>query len=352
MSRKNRQYLLISAIIFIALYTMFTLLHRPVEVKPAGQSSASEVAVVTIPMAGNASYSYLEGSGLAWYGDNLVILPQYPDRFRSAGHSTLFTIPKSRLLDFLSGKNKQPITPHRLPFSENGVEAKIEDFGGYEAIAFRDHRAYLTIESGWGNNMMGHVVEGNIEPDMSMLRLNPATLRNISPQAKLSNMSDESLLIVGDKVITFYEANGAAINPTPKVHLFDADLQPLGTLPMDNIEYRITDVTAPDAGGRFWAINYLYPGDRAKLKPATDEIAAKYGRGPTHAKFVTVERLVQFRYTAHGIHLTAVPPVQLRLIDDDHARNWEGIVRLDDKGFLLITDKYPETILGFVPAKP
>ncbi len=352
MSRKNRQYLLIAAIIFIALYAMFTLLHRPVEVKPAGRSTTSEVAVIRIPLAGDASYAYLEGSGLAWYGDNLVILPQYPDRFRSNGHSALFTIPKARLLAFLSGKNKQPITPRLLPFSENGVEAKIEDFGGYEAIAFRDHRTYLTIESGWGNNMMGHVVEGNMEPDLSMLRLNPVTLRNIPPQAKLSNMSDESLLIAHDKIITFYEANGANINPRPRVHLFDLNLQPLGTLPLDNIEYRITDVTAPDATGRFWAINYLYPGDRIKLKLAPDKIAARYGRGPTHTKFVTVERLVPFSYTTDGVHLVDAPPIQLKLIDDDHARNWEGIVRLDDKGFLLITDTYPETILGFVPAQP
>jgi len=31
------------------------------------------------------------------------------------------------------------------------------------------------------------------------------------------------------------------------------------------------------------------------------------------------------------------------------ARNWEGIVRLDNRGFLLATDKFPTTILGFVP---
>jgi hypothetical protein len=31
-------------------------------------------------------------------------------------------------------------------------------------------------------------------------------------------------------------------------------------------------------------------------------------------------------------------------------RNWEGLVRLDDRGFLLVTDLFPGTILGFVPA--
>jgi hypothetical protein len=41
------------------------------------------------------------------------------------------------------------------------------------------------------------------------------------------------------------------------------------------------------------------------------------------------------------------PPIQMELTSDD-ARNWEGLVRLDERGFLIMTDKFPETILGFV----
>ena len=29
----------------------------------------------------------------------------------------------------------------------------------------------------------------------------------------------------------------------------------------------------------------------------------------------------------------------LRLIDDEHARNWEGLVRFRDRGFLIATDE-------------
>ena len=43
-------------------------------------------------------------------------------------------------------------------------------------------------------------------------------------------------------------------------------------------------------------------------------------------------------------------PIQLEL-DKDSPRNWEGIVRIDDIGFLIATDKHPEMILGFVPVK-
>jgi hypothetical protein len=39
-------------------------------------------------------------------------------------------------------------------------------------------------------------------------------------------------------------------------------------------------------------------------------------------------------------------------LSDEAARNWEGVVRLEDRGFLLVTDTFPRTLLGFVPFKP
>ncbi len=36
---------------------------------------------------------------------------------------------------------------------------------------------------------------------------------------------------------------------------------------------------------------------------------------------------------------------------EPNLRNWEGIVRLENRGFLLMTDKYPETLFGFVEYK-
>lgn len=197
---------------------------------------------------------------------------------------------------------------------------------------------------------MGYLVAGEITPDMSMLRLDVTTLTEIPPQADLGNMTDETLLVAGDRLITIYEANGAVVNPEPVARSFDFSLRSLDTVPFPTIEYRITDATALDNTGRFWALNYFWPGDKTKLKPAADALAAKYGEGPTHARFTTVERLVEFQYTASGISLVDTPPIQLELIDDDHSRNWEGVVRLDGRGFLLMTDTHPETILGFVPA--
>jgi hypothetical protein len=36
---------------------------------------------------------------------------------------------------------------------------------------------------------------------------------------------------------------------------------------------------------------------------------------------------------------------------EEKSRNWEGLARLDKKGFLMIVDEHPRTILAFVPNK-
>ena len=61
-----------------------------------------------------------------------------------------------------------------------------------------------------------------------------------------------------------------------------------------------------------------------------------------------IARLLEFELTETSVTLVDRPPIQLEL-HPLGLRNWEGIVRLEDRGFLLVTDKFPETILGFVP---
>jgi hypothetical protein len=193
-----------------------------------------------------------------------------------------------------------------------------------------------------------YVVRGQIKPDLSALTLDAATRKEIPHPVEIDNMCDEAILVSDGQVLTFFEANGANINPQPAVHRFDTGLIPQDTGMLPNIEYRLTDVTARDAAGRFWAINYMYPGDKGKLEPAPDPLAVQYGVGESHTKSETVERLLEFEINSDGVQLTDTFPVWLQLLPDE-ARNWEGLVRLDQRGFLLITDKFPETILAFVP---
>ncbi|EKU97532.1 hypothetical protein Lepto7375DRAFT_6729 [Leptolyngbya sp. PCC 7375] len=72
--------------------------------------------------------------------------------------------------------------------------------------------------------------------------------------------------------------------------------------------------------------------------------------GPKQPVTEIPQRLVEFVYGENGITFTNNAPIQLELSQD--SRHWEGMVRLDDQGFLVMTDKFPETILGFVAMPP
>lgn len=321
---------------------------KPSAVAPTavvGSPSPVESPIIAIPLAGPAAQANAEISGMAWSGDTLVLLPQYPERFGEED-GAVFTIPKAEILAFLDGSSTQPITPRLIPFFAPGLQQKIKGFEGFEAIAFDGARVCMTIEASPGT-MIGYLVCGEVSPELAEIRLDTNTLAEIPPQAALENMSDETLLIAGERLATIYEANGANVNAAPVAHLFDFNLQAQGTISFPNIEYRITDATPPDASGRFWAINYFFTGD-TKLKPAADPLAARFGEGVTHAQTLSVERLVEFQFTESGIALADTPPIALELLANGDERNWEALARLDQRGFLLATDKFPETILAFV----
>jgi hypothetical protein len=314
--------------------------------EPQTDHEKLEYPVKIIPIAGPLSEQNAEISGMAWYRDELILLPQYPDRFNGGLEGALFAISKKDLQAFLAGDQSNPLYPKLIPFVAPGLRDKIDGFEGFEAIAFSGERVMMTIEASQ-DGMVGFLVAGNISPDLSEVRLESDRLAVIKPQANLSNFSDEAIFIANDQVFTLYEANGINVNPGPVAHYFSLNLDALGTIPFPTIEYRITDATPLDSRNQFWAINYFFPGD-TKLLPAIDSLVINFGEGVTHAQSTVVERLVQFQYSPAGIVLTDHAPIQLELLRNDQARNWEALEQLDDMGFILATDKFPETLLGFV----
>jgi hypothetical protein len=352
----------------LALYTGLTPSQRPQAVanspeasNASGQATVSEEAVQEIPLSGPIAKAEAEVSGLGWYGDTLIILPQFPKRMSKKANGALFALPKVEIIQALQGQGSLPLSPREIPLDSGGLEGNIPGFEGFEAIDFLGDQIFLTIEAhavagmslpGYkAGDMMGYLVSGKIAPDLSEVRLDPDSLVINKPQVNLENKSDEALLIWQSQIFTFYEANGAAVNPAPHATLFSPDLKEVGTLPFPHIEYRITDTATTDSAGRFWAINYFFP-DEDYLKAAVDPLALQYGKGPTHAVSDFVERLVKFQITPTGIELSSTPPLQLQLLGDGTARNWEGLAQLDETGFLIATDKYPRTILAFVAASP
>ncbi len=192
---------------------------------------------------------------------------------------------------------------------------------------------------------------GRIAPDLSVLKLEASPMASLALPASVSNAGFETLVVGGERLLALYEANGARVNQAPAAESFDRALSPSGKLTLPAIEYRVTDATSMDSKGRFWVMNYSFPGTSRAYEPAPDPLMARYGTGPTHARKPQVERLIELQVRPTGIVLTDRPPLQLRL-SDEAPRNWEGLVRLEDRGFLIVTDKFPGTLLGFVPSPP
>ena len=93
-------------------------------------------------------------------------------------------------------------------------------------------------------------------------------------------------------------------------------------------------------------MNERFPG----FGPDEDDLAAlQENEGPTHRIFPQVERLlaIEIQADTRTIMLADRAPLYLRLAGP-LPRNWEGLTRLDDRGFLLVTDEFPDTLLGFV----
>lgn len=294
--------------------------------------------VLPIPLAPPLDAKRAEISGLTWHRDRLVLLPQYPDRFGPSSEGRLFAIAKQRLLSFVQRRARGPIEARPVRFDSGGLEKKIPGFEGFEAVSFCEDRVYLTVEARPEGSMTGYIVSGEIDAAGSSIRLAPESLRQIPSQSGLGNMAEEALTIADGRLLSFHEANGQKVNPSPAAHAFTLSLRPLPDIPFPNLEYRLTDATRTGRDNRFWVINFFFPGDRKKLRPAGNASSDR-----------PVEQLVELEHTPQTIRLTDSDPIALRNASTPLPRNWEGLARLEDRGFFLVTDTFPATILGFIP---
>jgi hypothetical protein len=310
-------------------------------------SKVKESAITVIPLSRPLSENRSEISGLDWYGDQLIFLPQYPDRFRTSAYGNLYRLSKTEIIDFLDNVNKDKLDPRPVSLTAPGIEEKIDGFQGFEAIGFDGDTVFVTVEA-QTDTMSGYLLRGVIDPLEWTVTLNTGKITAIPMKKQLRNASYETLVLVPGKVIVIYEGNGRNVNPHPRAEIFDRGLNYLGEAAFPNIEYRVTDATQIAPDGTFWVSNYFWISDEDIYQPAPDQLAAKYGLAPSHLKYKHEERLIKLSFKDNSIEFAPAPPLQIQLISNNYQRNWEGIVRLDDKGFLLVTDKFPETIFGFV----
>ncbi len=308
-----------------------------------------ETEVVEIPLTGKIAERKSEISGLCWYKDNLILLPQYPDRYSENGLGKIFFIKKQQIDNYLNGDKKSSLATDFFTIDLKDFSNLFQIGSGFEAVTTNNDTVYFSIESLNNGETETFLIMGIIDPLLKKISLNKNSLTLVNSKLHIHNLSDETILYYRNKIIPIYEANGDAINPKPVVSIYDKSLHFVKEIEFPHIEYRITDATSADKDGKFWAINYLYPGDIKKLKMDKDLLIEKYGIGKSHIKSKAVERLVEFQYTDSGIKLLEKPPLYFTLLKND-SRNWEGLARYNGKikGFLVATDTFPKTILAFV----
>src|SRR5690606_11125656 len=110
-----------------------------------GPGTPREVRLVPIRLEGGPELPEAEISGLAWRGDELVLLPQYPRRFGPGG-GAVFVAPRSAIEDAIDGR-AEVVRVRAVPIDAPGLEEAFEGFDGYEALAFAGDDVYLTIET-------------------------------------------------------------------------------------------------------------------------------------------------------------------------------------------------------------
>lgn len=308
-----------SAILFLLLLPLLLL--------------AQSVEPIYITLNGDITDPNQEVSGLAWHDDSLVLLPQYPN-------DVIYSIPKTEILEFLDS-TKSTIYPNEINFNSNNVDKKVRGFEGFESIVFDGNQVYLTIEAEKRKRNHGCIIKGNI--NANSIELEVSSLTKVKTPVHLRNMTYETILLSEDHINTIYEVNSKKVNKKPIFYQFDMDLKHKVKKPFPFVEYRLTDATELDNENKFWAINYFWPGDFNMLKPDFDYSVNK------RSDIKPVERILEFQLLDDRIIRTEKQPMNINLSEFGDSRNWEGIVRLDDRGFLLVTDKFPGTLLAFIP---
>jgi hypothetical protein len=287
-----------------------------------------------------------EVSGMDWYNDNLILLPENLNGY-------VFAIKKAELDSRINGNDTTTIFPEQIKLNTPNYKELVPGFDSFEAIAFRGYEVYLTIEIKFADSMSCLLARGHIDKKTLEITVPEQNLTVIDVPTYVDNMSYESLVIDKDRIIALFEANGDSLIKSPYALSINSSGNDVIKYPLSSINYRIADATRVDKNNRFWVINYFFPGDRKVLKPSNDILASKYGNGPSHSRSKRVERLIEYEIKNGKISLTKSAPIEIELEGEKTSRKWEALARYGDEGFLIATDKYPKphTLLAFLPNK-
>ena len=299
--------------------------------------NAKTIKVEEILLSGDITNPGNEISGMDWHQGLLFMIPENLNNF-------IYAIPKIEIDNYFLSTKPIPIIPKKIKFKGPNYKNLIDGFDGFEAIAFYKENVFFSIEAKSSNYMKGFIAWGRSDPLTQEIFIPKDNLIEIKTPIQIDNMSYESIIVNENNLILLYEANGVNLQKSPEHKIFSMINFSTSKINSINIEYRITDATKINSKGKFWCINYLWPGDEMKLKPDEKFYLNEIKK---NKNFKQIERLIELELKDGKILLSGNEPINFEL-ENNMSRNWEGLVRYREDSFLIVTDKYPRMILGLV----
>ncbi len=283
------------------------------------------------------SSQFAEYSTMCSFGDNLMIIPQYPHLLGEDGiPGRALVISKNLISKYVADKSEIPINVDVYDFMGIKILEEIEFYEGFEAVATDGKNFYFAIETG-GEQPSTYAIKATLVDGAKKLEFEKDSLTKLETPITLNNASYESLVLYKNRLFFGYEGNGANINPNPYMLSTDLNFKNHKKVNMQNLEYRLTDFTSVNSKGEIYAINYHWVGDTKKYKPIDDQITG------TDYSQIGLERFIPMKFKSGRL----VPdPKRPYLSIPYKGRNWEGVEYLDD-GIIAVTDKHPNSILMY-----
>ena len=194
---------------------------------------AKEVLPIEILLTGEATERSLEMSGLAWYNDYLILMPQYVNESKPR----FYYLKKSTINDWLNGNKEKPLNPSKIDIIMPDYFNSIKGYQGFEAICFIGNKAYLIIETKNNNLMKSFIVKGSMDIKNKTLIIDPEKKVEILLPVNIKNMGYESILKYKYRLMVLFEANGINVNSDPKASFYNSSLKQKGHISFPNIEY-------------------------------------------------------------------------------------------------------------------
>lgn len=326
----------------------------------ASEVEVNEVKIKEITLAPPLNSPLSQISTLAWCQDYLVLLPQKPGfetlnpnddgtntQLVSKAPHYLYTIKKSAIEKYLDTANPKPLAAKQIVLDDTELQALLPGFDGYESLNCSGNQFWFSVETihtlqEYRTTI--YAAQANLNSEKPKITINPKPFAVLGSLSNTPNHSHEASVIINNKLVSIHEINSAAIVGTAHVAQTDLKTGKVSELAFPNIPFRITDASAADDQNRFWVSNYHYPGSSLFF---LEDLKQYKAVGKTHKTHQQVERLIEFQLLDNKIVRTKTKPFYLQL-NSKNGRNWEGLVRLNKDGFLLITDQHPSTVLGFV----